>query len=64
MLLSQAANAAFLPFVLVFMLMLINDKHLMGEYKNSLFFNIVSWTTVVIVVALTIGLAVTTFFPR
>jgi Mn2+/Fe2+ NRAMP family transporter len=64
MLLSQAANAAFLPFVLVFMLMLINDKHLMGQYKNSLFFNIVSWTTVVIVVALTLGLAVTTFFPR
>lgn len=64
MLLSQAANAVFLPFVLVFMLMLINDKHLMGEFRNSRFFNIVSWTTVVIMVALTIGLAVTMFFPK
>ena len=63
MLLSQAANAVFLPFVLVFMLLLINDKHLMGNYRNSRFFNIVSWTTVVITVALTIGLTVTTFMP-
>ncbi len=64
MLLSQAANAVFLPFVLVFMLILINDKHLMGEYRNSKFFNMVSWTTVVIMVALTIGLAVTMIFPK
>ena len=34
MLLSQAANAAFLPFVLIFMLLLINDKRLMGKYRN------------------------------
>jgi NRAMP (natural resistance-associated macrophage protein)-like metal ion transporter len=64
MLLSQAANSVFLPFVLVFMLILINDKHLMGKYKNSRFFNIVSWATVVIVVALTVALTVATFFPR
>lgn len=64
MLLSQAANSVFLPFVLVFMLLLINDKRLMGEYKNSRFFNIVSWTTVIITVALTLGLTVTTLWPR
>lgn len=64
MLLSQAANAVFLPFVLVFMLILINDRHLMGQYRNSRFFNIVSWTTVVITVVLTAGLAFTSFSPR
>jgi NRAMP (natural resistance-associated macrophage protein)-like metal ion transporter len=32
MLLSQAANSVFLPFVLIFMLLLINDKRLMGKY--------------------------------
>jgi Mn2+/Fe2+ NRAMP family transporter len=64
MILSQVANAVFLPFVLVFMLILINDKHLMGQYKNSKFFNMVSWTTVAILIALTIALAVTTFFPK
>lgn len=63
MLLSQAANSVFLPFVLVFMLLLINDKRLMGEHRNSRFFNIVSWATVVITVSLTLGLTITTFWP-
>lgn len=61
MLLSQAANAVFLPFVLIFMLLLINDKRLMGQYRNSKFFNIIAWSTVIIVIALTLALAVTTF---
>jgi len=54
MLLSQASNSVFLPFVLIFMLLLINDKHLMGDYRNSKFFNVVAWTTVVIMIALTL----------
>jgi NRAMP (natural resistance-associated macrophage protein)-like metal ion transporter len=56
MLLSQVANSVFLPFVLVFMLILINDKHLMGQYRNSRFFNLVAWATVVITVTLTLAL--------
>jgi len=64
MLLSQAANSVFLPFVLIFMLLLINDRHLMGEYKNSLSFNIVSWATVAIMIALTMALTVTAFLPK
>lgn len=62
MLLSQAANSVFLPFVLVFMLLLINDKRLMGQYRNSRFFNIVSWATVFITVSLTLGLTITMFW--
>jgi NRAMP (natural resistance-associated macrophage protein)-like metal ion transporter len=34
MLISQVANGALLPFVLIFMLILINKKELMGEYTN------------------------------
>jgi Mn2+/Fe2+ NRAMP family transporter len=64
MLLSQVANSVFLPFVLVFMLILINDKRLMGQYKNSKFFNIVSWATVVITVALTLSLTVMMLIKR
>ncbi len=64
MLLSQAANSVFLPFVLIFMLLLINDKHLMGEYRNSKFFNIVAWGTTVILIALTTALLVTMFLPK
>lgn len=64
MLLSQASNAVFLPFVLIFMLILINDKRLMGQYRNSRFFNIVSWATVIILIILTAVLAVTTFIHK
>jgi len=64
MLLSQAANSVFLPFVLVFMLLLINDKRLMGDYRNSKFFNIISWATVVVTVSLTLGLTITMFWGR
>lgn len=64
MLLSQAANSVFLPFVLIFMLLLINDKRLMGRYKNSVFFNIIAWATVVVMIVLTIALAITAFFNK
>jgi NRAMP (natural resistance-associated macrophage protein)-like metal ion transporter len=58
MLISQVANGALLPFVLIFMLVLINKKELMGEYVNSKFFNAISWLTVVIMIVLTLILVV------
>jgi Mn2+/Fe2+ NRAMP family transporter len=64
MLLSQVANAIFLPFVLVFMILLINDRRLMGQYRNSALFNVISWITAVVLVALTAGFTVTMFLPR
>jgi Mn2+/Fe2+ NRAMP family transporter len=64
MLLSQVSNSIFLPFVLIFMLLLINDKRLMGQYRNSRFYNIVSWLTVGILIALTLILAFVTFWPH
>jgi Mn2+/Fe2+ NRAMP family transporter len=64
MLFSQVANSIFLPFVLVFILILVNDRHLMGEHKNSRFFNIISWATVAVLLALTAGLMATIFSRR
>jgi NRAMP (natural resistance-associated macrophage protein)-like metal ion transporter len=58
---SQVLNGIVLPFVLIFMLLLINKKELMGEYRNSYFFNIVAWATVVIVIGLSTALLVTSF---
>jgi len=58
--LSQVLNGIVLPFVLIFMLLLINKPELMGEHKNSPFFNVVAWATVVIVIALSTALMVTT----
>ncbi len=54
--LSQVVNGVVLPFVLVFMLLLINKKDLMGEYVNSRLFNIVAWATTVIMIVLTVAL--------
>ena len=51
---SQVVNGAVLPFVLIFMLLLINKKELMGEYVNKPTFNIIAWATTVIMVGLTI----------
>lgn len=59
MLLSQVVNGVMLPFVLIFMLLLINNKSLMGEYVNSRTFNRIAWTTVVVMVVLTLALVVT-----
>src|SRR6476619_3884769 len=45
MVVSQVANGVVLPLVLIFMLMLTNDRELMGEHVNSRGFNIIAWTT-------------------
>lgn len=52
---SQVVNGAVLPFVLIFMLLLINKKELMGEYVNKLTFNIIAWATTVIMIGLTVA---------
>jgi Mn2+/Fe2+ NRAMP family transporter len=54
--LSQVANGIVLPFVLIFMLLLTNDREVMGSYVNSRWFNIVAWTTVAVMIALTLAL--------
>jgi Mn2+/Fe2+ NRAMP family transporter len=59
MVLSQVVNGVVLPFVLVFVLLLVNDRELMGEHVNSRFFNIVAWGTVVVMIGLTLAMFVT-----
>jgi len=51
---SQVVNGAVLPFVLIFMLLLINKKELMGAYVNKPTFNIIAWATTVIMIGLTV----------
>ncbi len=53
MVLSQVVNGVVLPFVLIFMLLLTNDRNLMGKHVNSRWYNIVAWTTVVVTIVLT-----------
>jgi Mn2+/Fe2+ NRAMP family transporter len=56
MLVSQIVNGVLLPFILVFMLLLINKEKLMGSWRNGRAFNVVAWGTTVIMIALTLYL--------
>ncbi|MGB7218102.1 MAG: Nramp family divalent metal transporter [Vicinamibacterales bacterium] len=58
MVLSQVVNGVVLPFVLIFMLMLVNDRGLMGEHVNSRWYNTVAWATVVGMIGLTLAMIV------
>lgn len=55
-LISQVANGILLPFVLAFMLILINREKLMGEYCNGFWGNAIAGGTSVVMVLLTIAL--------
>lgn len=52
--LSQVLNGVLLPFVLVFMLLLVNKSDLMGEFKNKRVYNVVAWGLTIILIALTV----------
>ena len=57
--LSQVVNGIVLPFVLIFMLLLTNDRELMGDFVNPRWYNVVAWITVVGMIVLTLAMVVT-----
>jgi Mn2+/Fe2+ NRAMP family transporter len=52
---SQVVNGILLPFLLIFMLILINKKELMGEYRNSRIVNLMAWSTSGILIVLSLA---------
>jgi Mn2+/Fe2+ NRAMP family transporter len=60
---SQVGNGIWLPVVVIFILLLVNRRDLMGEYVNTLTFNIVAWVTAIAMIALTLVLTYTAIFP-
>ncbi len=63
MLVSQILNGMLLPVILVFMLILINKKKLMGNYVNGRVYNYLAWGTTIAMTLLTVVLIVTSIFP-
>jgi Mn2+/Fe2+ NRAMP family transporter len=59
---SQVGNGIWLPVVVIFILLLVNRRDLMGEYVNSLTFNIVAWATAIAMIVLTLVLSYTAIF--
>jgi Mn2+/Fe2+ NRAMP family transporter len=59
---SQIANGILLPFVLVYMLLLINRTRLMGSYRNKAWQNVIAWATAVVIIILTAVYTYTSLF--
>ena len=55
-LVSQVINGIMLPFVLIFMALLINKPKLMRERINSRFYNAVVWLSVILLIGLALAL--------
>lgn len=51
---SQVISGVLLPVLLVFLVLIINDKHTMGSYVNSRIWNILTWGTIILVGVLTV----------
>jgi Mn2+/Fe2+ NRAMP family transporter len=58
---SQVLNAMLLPVVIVSMILMVNDRKIMGKYVNNGFQNAVGWATTVILVILTALLVISPF---
>ncbi len=59
---SQRINGILLPVILICMMLLVNNKEVMGKYTNKLFNNIIGWATIVILVMLSFILVVLSVF--
>jgi len=62
MLFSQVLNGMLLPFVLFFIILLTSDRELMGRYRNTPVFSLISWVLVMVLAALSLLLIVVTLF--
>jgi Mn2+/Fe2+ NRAMP family transporter len=60
--LSQVANGFLLPFVLMFILLLVNRRELMGNYVNTRGYNLVAWGTSLAMIVLTMVLLYVAIF--
>lgn len=56
MVLSQTLGGILLPFMLIFMVKLVNDRRIMGAHVNTGWQNALAWGTIVTVIGLTVAL--------
>ncbi len=53
---SQVINGVLLPVILIFMLLLVNDRKIMGEYTNGWILNSVSGVTILCLIFLSVAI--------
>jgi len=59
---SQVVNGILLPFILIPIILLINDSRLMGEHVNPPWMNVISWTAILILILTSLLMVITTLF--
>ncbi|MFA6427819.1 MAG: divalent metal cation transporter [Candidatus Magasanikbacteria bacterium] len=59
MILSQDVNGILLPFILIFVMKIINNKRIMGEHTNKPIGNFIAWATIIGIIGATGVLVVT-----
>ena len=62
--LTQMVNGILLPIILIFVLLIINDRSIMGRFTNGPVFNAVVWVTVVALVLLSLLLIPVTIMQQ
>ncbi|MHB8525420.1 MAG: Nramp family divalent metal transporter [Candidatus Acidiferrales bacterium] len=62
LILSQVGNGIWLPIVLIFVLLLVNRRSLMGDYVNGRIFNVVAWVISIAMIILTLALVYVSIF--
>lgn len=60
---SQRLNGILLPVVLIAMMVIVNKKEVMGKYVNKPVQNVIGWTTISILVGLSLVMLVTSLIP-
>lgn len=59
---SQVLNGLLLPVILITMLILINDRRIMGDFTNGPIFNVISWITIVTLVIISMAIVMLSIF--
>jgi Mn2+/Fe2+ NRAMP family transporter len=57
---SQVGNGILLPFILIFMLSLVNNRQIMGEFTNTRRLNVITVITIAIVIMITLSMVIFT----
>jgi len=63
MLIAQTINGILLPVILLFMLLLINKKEIMGKYINGPIYNTITTATIMVIILFTVVFLFASFLP-
>jgi len=58
MIFSQDINGILLPIILIFVMLIVNNKKIMGEHTNKPIGNVIAWLTIAGIIGATVVLVI------